>query len=232
MIRPTVCPADWQALEPHPLANLFPMLEGESLQALVDDIRTNTFDPDRPIVLFEGKILDGRNRHGACVVLDGEGALSSGPHFAQYDALDCDPSPLDWVISVNLHRRHLTESQRAMVAAEIANMKQGDNRFTVDMQICMSTPVTVAEAATMLNVSPRSVSTARAVRDAAPELAEEVKAGRITLNAAHREMKGTSDRPKAFDATKIVSDLAKKLSAEQLEAVHDALGDFLIGRTI
>jgi ParB-like chromosome segregation protein Spo0J len=53
----------------HPFADLFPLLEGNSvgLKALVEDIKANR--QHEPIWLLEGKILDGRNRYMACQVL-------------------------------------------------------------------------------------------------------------------------------------------------------------------
>jgi ParB-like chromosome segregation protein Spo0J len=53
-------------LEYHPLANLFPLLGETEIQTLADDIRSNGLNV--PITMYEGKILDGRNRHAACVL--------------------------------------------------------------------------------------------------------------------------------------------------------------------
>jgi len=51
-------------LEFHELADLFPLLQGKELQKIVDDIKANGFRPE-PITLLGGKILDGRNRYNA-----------------------------------------------------------------------------------------------------------------------------------------------------------------------
>lgn len=48
----------------HPIANLFPLMTGDEYLALVEDIRANGLL--EPVVLYEGKILDGRNRYNAC----------------------------------------------------------------------------------------------------------------------------------------------------------------------
>ena len=91
----------------HPLAELFPPLEGEAFDALVADIKAHGLI--EPITTFEEKILDGRNRHRAC--------LQAGvdPVFVPY--LDDDPAA--FVISMNLKRRHLTAEQKRDVIAKL-----------------------------------------------------------------------------------------------------------------
>lgn len=159
------------ALKDHELSCIFPLLSDADLAALADDIEANGLG--EPIVLFEGKILDGRNRYRAC--------MSKGidPRTIQFDGAD----PLAFVLSKNLHRRHLTESQRAMVAAELANMRHGGNRK--DQAANLPLDRTQAEAAEMLNVSGRSVRTAKhVIEEAEPEIVEAVKAGDIPVSTA------------------------------------------------
>lgn len=91
-------------------------------------------------------------------------------------------SPVGFTISLNLKRRHLTESQRAMIAAGLANLSNGQKASSANLQ---STPVTQPEAAAMLQVSPRSVATAAKVeREAPEEVTQAVKAGAMSLNLA------------------------------------------------
>ena len=71
-----------------------------------------------PIIIFEDTILDGRNRYLACK------ALGVTPMLVDYEGDD----PLNDVIAWNLTRRHLNESQRAMVAANLATLKRGGVR--------------------------------------------------------------------------------------------------------
>ena len=127
----------------HPLADLFPMLEGDELQALADDIKEH--GQRVPIVLHERKILDGRNRYRACQMAEIE------PELVDYDGTDA----LSFVVSLNWKRRHLSIGQRAMVAASIANMRQGE-RTDVEPSATLR-KVSQTDAADLVNVSPRSV---------------------------------------------------------------------------
>jgi ParB-like nuclease domain len=97
--RPASPPAD---LDSHPAADLFPLLEVESPEfgELVQDIREHGLL--QPIVLCDGKILDGRNRYRACQHAGVE------PRYEEWSG----ESPTAYVLSLNLHRRHLTHDAR------------------------------------------------------------------------------------------------------------------------
>ena len=79
-------------------------------------------------------------------------------------------APLAFVVSLNLHRRHLTESQRASVAAKLANMAQGARTDVEPSANLQKVAISQSEAASMLNVSTRSVSdAAKVIHNAAPD---------------------------------------------------------------
>ena len=199
-----------EALEFHPLANLFPLIEGQAFDDLVADIGANGIR--EPIVLHEGKILDGRNRYRAGVaagVLDARGKATSWDHHRPttrpFAISGFDGDPLAFVLSLNLHRRHLTTSQRAMIGAEIAGMKRG--RPGENPQDC---GLTAAQAAQRLKVAPRSIEMARRVREqGSDELVDAVKAGMVTVAAA--------------------SDLAGLPKDQQREAIRSADPSVLYG---
>jgi hypothetical protein len=71
--------------------------------------------------------------------------------------------PLTFVVDLNLHRRHLNESQRAMVAARLANMVVGGREANAPIGAIGA--VSQDDAADKLNVARRSVQRATVVRD-------------------------------------------------------------------
>ena len=151
----------------HPLADLFPLLEGDDFAALVADVRAHGLR--QYIVLCNGAILDGRNRYRACL----EAGIE--PHFEVFNGAD----PLAFVLSMNLQRRHLSESQRAMVHARIATLPKGSNQHTA-----IAVP-TQEQAASLLNISVDSGQRARKVLEhGIPELTEKVDRGDISVSAA------------------------------------------------
>jgi len=152
----------------HPAASLFPMMPEDELEALAADMQTQGLIV--PIVLHEGMVLDGRNRLAACDLAGVE------PSFVEWHGVG---DPTAWVVSQNLHRRHLSESQRAMIASRLAKLKPGDNQHRPIGLTSQS------EASEMLNVSGRSVKRARVVQEhGIPELAVAVDEGDIALSRA------------------------------------------------
>jgi hypothetical protein len=88
----------------HERSSIFPLIEGEAFDGLVEDIKK--FGQLEDGVLFKGKILDGRNRYRACKIL-------KIPFRAKEYSGKMDP--LDYIISQNLHRRHLNIAQRSEI---------------------------------------------------------------------------------------------------------------------
>lgn len=162
--------------KPHEYADLFPLMTGAEFVELKKDIKEKGLV--EPVVLYEGKILDGRNRFKACQEVGVE------IRFVEYHGDD----PLGFVVSINLIRRHLNESQRGMVAARIANMPRGgngSNQFSKSANLQNSNEITQTQAAELLNVSPRTVATAKKVIDEAiTELVEQVNSGEVSISAA------------------------------------------------
>jgi len=184
-------------MEFHPIANIFPMMGEEELEELADDIMQNGLL--KPIVTYEGKILDGRNREKACqliglspylineneISMARELGVNTSCCYSPYEEYEGD-DPLGYVLSLNLHRRHLTASQRAALAAEIANLDLGVNRHTLDSQNCGST--TQTQAAEKLDVSERYVQEAKKIQRESPEHFDKVKSGELSLQQAKREV--------------------------------------------
>ena len=184
----------------HPYANLFPMMEGEELQKLADDIRDNGLH--QAIWKTEdGRILDGRNRLRACELAGVQ------PQFKAYKG--DDEAALNFVLGLNLHRRQLNDGQRAMVAADVAKLRKGQ-RKTSDPQTCAPDAVTQAEAAKLLNVSTRNLQKARKVKTtASPEVVKSVERGEMSLNAAEKTTKNAV-ASKPADVVKAVPESVAK----------------------
>jgi hypothetical protein len=107
-----------QELAVHPAANVFPLLEGEEFDALVANVRE--YGLKNPVTLYHGAVIDGRNRMRACLAagwswraIRGMCVELSGTGAGQID------DPVAYVISLNLHRRHLTAEQKRELIAKL-----------------------------------------------------------------------------------------------------------------
>jgi N6-adenosine-specific RNA methylase IME4 len=161
----------FQEYELHELCKLFPPMPDDQFTALTQDIAKNGLR--NPIVIHDNKILDGRHRYKACL------NLGRQPVSVIYDGDD----PLGFVISHNLSRRHLDESQRAMIGARLATLKDGQRR-NAPRPIGLPA-MTQPEAASKLSVGERSIKRARKVLDTGTqELADAVDSGQIAVSVA------------------------------------------------
>jgi ParB-like chromosome segregation protein Spo0J len=211
-------------MEFHPLAEIFPLMEGEALSALVEDIRKNGLKSQ--ITLYEDKIIDGRNRWRACKELN----LPFGTKKLNGE------DPLAFVMSENLHRRHLTKQQSALAAARAANMRQGER---TDIQPSANLQkVSQDDAAKLFKVSPRSVATAaRILKEGNDADIAEADSGAASLGdisnrikkrqpeelAKGRERKKKADEPRqrARQEKSVVQTII--IASQQLEAAAGTL---------
>jgi hypothetical protein len=99
-----------EELQPHPLCEAFPKLSPTELRDLANDIRDKGLQV--PIVLYNGQILDGWHRYQACMTENVE------PEFQDYHGDD----PVSYVMSMNMHRRHMLKQDQRRVAKLIIGM--------------------------------------------------------------------------------------------------------------
>lgn len=176
----------------HDVANIFPLMEGSEFSELVADIKKNGLRES--IWLYEDKIIDGRNRYRACIEAGVE------PKFRKWlgdgSAVPAIESLTAFVVSLNLHRRHLTESQRAMIGARIkplfeaeAKKRQAHGQTapgkTLPPNLAEALGDSRDDAARAVKVSHGSINSASAVlKDGSPNLINAVDAGSISVSAA------------------------------------------------
>lgn len=198
-------------IEIDPMSAASPDLADEDMAAL--KLSISRLGQLVPIILYRGKILDGRKRAAVCRALGKEPLAITIPD---------DTSPADHVTAFNLLRTHYTTGQRAMYAAAILGLQNGSNRYEkkVGVQICTPTnpPInigTLAETAPSrvtiaknFGVPEIRISEARMIRrTAAPEIAAAVESGDISFYAAKEIVKHL---PKEEQAAKVASIIATR----------------------
>lgn len=163
----------------HPFAELLPAMSDADLATLTADIAEN--GQREPIwITDDGEILDGRHRWRALAKL-GTGCWCE---YVSQRFISGKEELFDFVMSMNLHRRHLSDSQRAMLAAERATLGKGQRSKKSGKSAGVQAP-TVAEAAKALQVSPRSVEKAKKVAVKGPKVLKDlVSGGKVSVSLA------------------------------------------------
>ena len=226
--------------EEHPAAKIFPMLDSEAFGRLKDDIRQH--GQRDMVVLLNGLILDGRNRYRACCELGIE------PDVCELE--ECD-DPVSYVISTNLHRRHLTKAQWAAIAVEYIPMlaeqaaerkAEGQKNGGKARQSASGKELPKAEtddgraaqqAAKLTNTNSTYVKAAKKLKDESPEVFEEMKSGKLTVPQAVRKAKGepepTGERAKPKPKTEgtVIGDVIRQITTEA-EFATEGLADYQV----
>jgi hypothetical protein len=146
MLTLTKSQEDFLSFIAHPLANMFPMIEGNAFEELKRDIAAQGIL--EPIRLYQGMILDGRNRYAA--------AKACGHQFSVDDFVQWEGSLADaeaWVISTNLHRRQLTTKQKQDLIMDMVKRNPSLSDREIARQIGVSNS-TVGAARDRLTNSP------------------------------------------------------------------------------
>jgi hypothetical protein len=179
----------------HPVARMFPDMGPEQFQELVDDIAQH--GQREPVIVYKDRIVDGRHRWRACAKL---GLPCWTEEWDQKGSL------VHFVISRNLHRRHLDASQRAVIAAEILPMleKEARHRMVVGgmkggARGCVDKGSAdlqsggqqhgrraIDEAGQAANVSARQVAYVKRIKEVAPELVASILGGELSVNRARK----------------------------------------------
>lgn len=198
-------------MQPHRYSEIFPLMSTEEFRALVTDIVNHGLQ--EPVTVFEGKVLDGRNRDRAC--------REVGVKLRTVEFTGDQESALRWVTARNLHRRNLSSQQKAACALQalkhyedIAKEKQregqrkggGDNisqeavskkQITEKIQQTalanghpdpkpVRQPTATEQAAGDFGTNMKYIHEMKKIHEADPELVEKVKNNELKLPEAKK----------------------------------------------
>lgn len=202
---------DVNTLKIHPAADEFPRMDAAHFDDLVDDIRRH--GQREPIKLFRGKVLDGRNRLAACR------ALGIKPHT---ETLPDDLDPWAYVWSLNGARRDLVAEQRYLIWKHVseqseawkaernrirdeANRKRSETQKgktgePAETECCRTSTHPEAKAkATASKTNPGAVQRGDRLAREYPDLAADVRSGKLKPSEAHRQAKKREVSQKVAD---------------------------------
>lgn len=170
--------------ELHPLCTLFPRMSGTEFDSLCADIKANGLR--EPITLHDNMILDGGNRYRACI------ASGVDPVFESFDGGNL----VSFVLSANLHRRHMTAGQQAAIVASAQDWAKAQPARRPEKAGNVAGLSTVAQRAAQSGAGERTQRMADKVAKADPKLAVKVAHGEVSLPKAHASVSAPSKKPK------------------------------------
>ena len=225
-------------LTQHPACALLPAIPDDEYAELRDDIGAH--GQYQPIVLLDGKVLDGWHRYRACAELGLEPRIENftGDEYAA----------LTYVISMNLRHRHLTASQKAAFAVQILPMlEEAARKRQVEagrqfgtghpkQEVTADSPEVPAgqelteifpealvgearrQAAALTGTNERYVSDAKRIAEQAPDVLEAVKTGQLNMTTAKAAAKLPEEtRTKVLSGLDTTTPAARKAARREIE---------------
>lgn len=166
-----------------------------------------------PIVIWQGRVIDGRKRLAACEALGLEPVTVTIPE---------DATATEYASALNLLRTQYTTSQRAMYASQLATLTRSTARRAawergapnkVEIELDRPLPGSLDHAAEVMGVGRGAVAAAKLVRRAGePEVVAAVERGAISVNAARKIV---TKIPRAEQATAVERVIALKKQGER-----------------
>jgi ParB-like chromosome segregation protein Spo0J len=222
--------------EVHPLAELIPPMTEQEYADLKAGIERKGFLPDEPVVLYGGKILDGRHRYKVC----GEIGIEPPTRVFEGD----EDSAKEYVISKNLDRRHLTTGQRSACALNLLDYEKAEAKERQGARTDLAEPPATspttegkedrhtseatAKAGEKFGVSRSSVERARKVAEERPDLHDKVKSGEISVAAAFEQTTGKRIKTgEAITAPSKPLDLSKERNRQRADKQLERLWKLL-----
>lgn len=216
---------EYENLKFHPAAEIFPLLTEDDFDAFAEDVRVKGIL--EPIKLFEGMVIDGRNRYRAYVI------TKSPPNFQDVDALVKEVGgPAEYVLSLGDKRRHLDKSQLAMCAVRYKEVKaaeakerqkeHGGTAPGKKKNTCGNTSTSDREppardkAGEKFGISGKTVDMAEKVKKkGAAEVVAAVDAGKVSVSAAAKIV----ELPKEEQAEAVKKAVSRKKPAKKAGGV-------------
>jgi ParB-like chromosome segregation protein Spo0J len=191
---------EFKSLIPHLSEGVFNLLEQNILKEGIRD----------PIVVYNNIIIDGHNRYKI-----------AQKHNLKFKTVDREFNSIDevkiWILENQAGRRNLNESQRALLGAKLSKTEIGSNQYTKEgTQGCV--PSSQSEAARVVNVSQRSISSAKKILvNANPEIIKAIELGKLSLYAAEKEINKTK-----------TNNVEKVKKAKQKDIVENTTKDYTL----
>ena len=198
-----------QIMELHPLCTYFPRMSEDEFNSLKDNIQHN--GQTHPIYTLNGMILDGGNRYRALC------ELGIVPLIIEYTG----SNPTQFILSSNLHRRHLTQGQSAAIVSASQSWVKAHVTDNAPLN-STATLDTTATRAKQSGVGQRTQQLAdKLVKEAPAELVKEVIDGKKSLNKAIKEI--TPPKPQVFkpESVPIVEPASEGTQDAQLNSIID-----------
>ena len=196
--------------------NIFPEAKPDDYARLIDDIQTNGYDANQPVIVYQGAILDGWNRNKACV------ELMIQPTIRVFDGSDIEAIQL--VMRTN-KRRNLNSGQWATIAVEAEDImgaiaeqvekerreKQATSQTKLsDKKLPDSQPQrSTDKAAEIFQTNRTYINQATKIKKASPEVFAKVKAGTMTMQDANKAVRAIPTSPWMQDEIDRSNDIIK-----------------------